>query len=130
MVMGAVFALVSRHSVISAGFCIFYVLIEPGDLFKERVFDRFACRVAVRFVWKHDQPGRAAISAYRCKEPFRLDGIGACIVVGLAMNDKDRILYLVREKEWRNLSVDALSLPKTAAFILKPKGCQAPVICP
>src|SRR5215203_211026 len=71
---------------------VFDVLFKPGCHFVERVFDGFAGGVAVGFVGEGNVADDAAVAADGVIEAFALDGEGAGIIVGFAVDEQDRLV--------------------------------------
>lgn len=78
---------------------VLYLLVEPGELLPKDVLDGFLAAVALSFDRQENQAGNATITAHRFVHPLQLDGEGAVVIVGLALDQQQRSLDLVGVQE-------------------------------
>src|SRR5664280_2060221 len=90
--------------------------------------DALAPLVAVGFKRKQNEADGCALSLKRVIEALALNGEGAGVVVGLAVDEHDRGLDLISVGEGAHLVVDLGGLPICAFFILETEGGQGAVI--
>src|SRR5262245_5835750 len=96
-----------------------HVLIHPGDHLPQCVFDRFASGVTVRFEWQRHVADIAAVAFYGLIHPVALNRVRAGIIIGLAVNQQDRLFELVRMHKRRDFEIHLRRLPERAALALE-----------
>jgi hypothetical protein len=92
------------------------------------VQETFAGAVAVRLVRKEDETRRRALALERGVEAFALDGKGAGVVVGFAVDEQERVFDFIGEIERRHGGVDCGGLPERAGLRLEAVGGERAVV--
>src|SRR5262249_38690884 len=107
---------------------VFHVFIEPLEFLPEHVLDRFLPAIPMRCRGQEHKPNRSAVSADRLIHAIALDRERARVVVGLAVDQQDRIFDLVREKEGRHAGVCVRRFPERSTLALEPERRERSVI--
>src|SRR5215470_16288903 len=105
-----------------------HVLIHPRDHLPQRVFDRFAGGVSVRFERQRHVADIAAVALDRLIHPVALNRVRAGVVVGLAVDEQDRRLELVRIHERRDFEIHLWRFPESAALALESERRERAVV--
>src|SRR5262245_41113870 len=105
-----------------------HVIIHPRDHLPQRVFDRFAGGVTVSFERQRHVADIAAVALERLIHPVALNRVRAGVVVGLAVNEQDRLLELVRMHKRRDFEIHLRRFPKRTALTLKPERGERAVV--
>src|SRR5689334_2859280 len=92
------------------------------------MLDRLEPNVAMSFVRQSHVADGCAVAFQRLIHALALNWECAGVVVGLAMDQQDRILDLVGEGERRDLHVHLRRLPESAALTLEAEGRERAVV--
>ena len=75
------------------------IAIEPFNGFSMRMQYRFSSSIAVTFFGQHHEPDGSTVPLDGLEHPLGLHGKGTGIVVGLAMDEQQRLIDLVGMQE-------------------------------